>query len=102
MPEFNPDSYLAGTEFNPDQYLSETSGITEPIHAVASSVGREIVGGIAGLAQSLNPFAEEGAGAAMVEEFRKGAFKPETPEGQENPREDQDQVGDGSHSRHKP
>ena len=84
MPEFNPDSYLAGTEFNPDAYLSETSGITEPIRAVASSIGREIVGGIAGLGQALNPFAEEGAGAAMVESFREGAFKPETPEGKEN------------------
>ena len=84
MPEFNPDSYLAGTDFNPDQYLSETSGITEPIRAVASSMGREVVGGIAGLAQALNPFAEEGAGAAMVEDFRQGAFKPETPEGKEN------------------
>jgi len=84
MPDFNPDSYLAGTEFNPDQYLSETSGITEPIRAVASSIGREIVGGIAGLGQALNPFAEEGAGAAMVESFREGVFKPETPEGKEN------------------
>ena len=70
--------------FTLDEVIAENKGITEPIRAVASSIGREIVGGIAGLGQAINPFADEGAGAATVEEFRQGAFKPETPEGKEN------------------
>ena len=88
MANFNPDEFLTGSSFNPDEFLNSAmdsnAGIIEPVRAIASSMGREVVGGIAGLAQSLNPFTEEGAGAAMVKDFRKGAFKPETPEGKEN------------------
>ena len=91
MSEFNPDQYLSGEGFDPDQYLSSKqkenylgSGVIEPVRAVASSIGRDIVGGLGGLVQSVNPFAEAGAGAKFVEDLRAGAFKPETPEGKEN------------------
>jgi hypothetical protein len=58
------------------------AGIIEPIQAVASNIGRSVAGGLAGTAQALNPFAEEGAGARTVEEFQKGAFQPATQAGQ--------------------
>jgi len=60
------------------------AGIIEPVRAIASSIGREISGGLLGLGQAINPFSEPGAGAEVVEEFRQGAFRPETPEGKEN------------------
>lgn len=60
------------------------AGIIEPTRAIASSLGRSVVGGILGIGQSINPFADVGAGAEKVKELQEGAFKPETPEGQEN------------------
>ena len=84
MDDFNPDEYLAETGFNPDEYLGDFKSISEPIQAIGSSIGREIIGGIAGLTQAINPFADEGAGAAAVKDWREGAFKPTTKEGQEN------------------
>ena len=53
----------------------------EPAQAIASSLGRSVVGGVAGTLQALNPMAEEGEGARTVKEFTEGAFKPETEAG---------------------
>lgn len=60
------------------------AGIIEPVRAVGSAVGRAALGGILGIGQTINPFADPGAGAAKVKELQAGAFQPETPEGQEN------------------
>ncbi len=60
------------------------AGFIEPVRAIASGAGRAIVGGIAGVAQTLNPLAEQGAGAAAVEEIQEGAFQPETQAGKES------------------
>lgn len=59
------------------------AGVIEPIRAVASGLARTVAGGIAGAAQAINPFAEEGAGAQTVEDIQSGAFQPQTEAGKE-------------------
>lgn len=59
------------------------AAIIEPARAIASGAGRAVAGGVAGVFQALNPFAEEGAGAATVREFQEGAFQPETEAGRQ-------------------
>lgn len=54
-------------------------GVTESIASIGSSILAEPVAGIAGIAQALNPFADEGAGAEAVEKTRDFlTYKPET------------------------
>lgn len=60
------------------------AGVIEPVRAIGSSIARTAIGGVLGLGQAVNPFADPGAGAEKVKELQKGAFQPETPEGQEN------------------
>jgi hypothetical protein len=62
--------------------LSELTNI-DPARAIGSAVGRTVVGGLAGIAQTLNPFAEEGAGAKAVKDIQAGAFQPTTESGKE-------------------
>ena len=58
-------------------------GVAENIGALVSGAVAEPLAGIAGIAQSINPFAEEGAGAQAVEETREAlTFKPRTETGQ--------------------
>ena len=58
-------------------------GVAENIGALVSGAVAEPLAGIAGLAQSLNPFADEGAGAQAVEATREAlTFKPRTDVGQ--------------------
>ena len=45
------------------------AGVIEPVRAVASAVGRTVAGGLAGTAQALNPFAEEGAPIVHLLDF---------------------------------
>lgn len=59
------------------------AAVIEPVKAIASGAGRAVVGGVAGIFQALNPFAEEGAGAETVREFQQGAFQPETEAGKQ-------------------
>jgi len=59
------------------------ASVIEPARAVISSFNTAVEGGIAGIFQALNPFAEEGAGAKTVREFQEGAFTPETAAGKE-------------------
>jgi len=59
------------------------AAIIEPALAVGSSAGRTIAGGISGIFQALNPFAEEGAGAETVRAFQEGAFQPTTEAGRQ-------------------
>ena len=90
MPDkFNPDSYLGNTQqFNPDSYLGINNnndtgmmdgiaGGLETIANIGSGIVAEPVAGIAGLAQSLNPFAEEGAGAEAVADVKEAlTYRP--------------------------
>lgn len=59
-------------------------GIDEAILTMVSSVIAEPLAGIAGIAQTLNPFAEEGAGAKAVEATRNAlTYQAQTSEGQQ-------------------
>jgi len=58
--------------------------VIEPAAAIASGIPAEVAAGVAGIVQSVNPFADEGAGARAVEATREAlTFKPRTQEGQE-------------------
>lgn len=94
MAEFDPDAYLASNEFDPDAYLGNTQkdpsfgdealGVTENIGTFISGAIAEPLAGIAGIAQSLNPFADKGAGAKAVRDTRELlTYKPKTDTGQE-------------------
>lgn len=56
-------------------------GVGENIDAFAASALLEPVAGIAGIVQTLNPFADEGAGARAVQAVRGFAPKPKTEAG---------------------
>ena len=61
------------------------SGIIEPALTIATGVVAEPIAGFAGIAQAINPFAEEGAGARAVEATREAlTFQPRTQAGQES------------------
>ena len=61
------------------------SGIIEPAATIASSIVAEPAAGIAGIVQSLNPFADEGAGADAVSATREAlTYQPKTQSGKEN------------------
>lgn len=68
----------------PEPQLEGFSGasIIEPAASVLSSTVLEPVAGLAGIAQGLNPFAEEGASAEAIESVRGLAFQPKTQKGQ--------------------
>lgn len=62
-------------------------GIAETAGAIAGAVLTEPAAGIAGIAQSLNPFADEGAGAKAVESVRSAGrdfFAPESESGKKS------------------
>lgn len=72
---------LSAGEYDDAGYFG--ASVIEPTRAIASGLGRQIVGGIAGGVQALNPYAEEGAGAATVEAIQEGAYQPQTEAGKE-------------------
>lgn len=59
------------------------AGVIEPLMAVGAGVGTSIAGGLAGTAQALNPFADEGAGAEVVRDIQGSAYQPRTEAGQQ-------------------
>lgn len=71
-----------------EQAKPEPSGfpgasVIEPLGTVASSLVAEPAAGISGIVQSLNPFADEGAGARAVKGVRDAlTFQPRTEKGQ--------------------
>jgi hypothetical protein len=90
MPDNLPQGFTLDKSDLPQGFTLDTvspdfagASIIEPAQAIASSLGRTVVGGIAGTLQALNPFAEEGEGARTVKEFTEGAFKPETEAGKQ-------------------
>lgn len=58
------------------QTLPEVIGTGEAALAMGTNILTEPVAGIAGIAESLNPFAERGAGARAVEQVRGNAYEP--------------------------
>ena len=81
-PEANPFDQF-GPTIEPSKTFSG-SGTVEPIMAMASGLASEIGGGIAGIAQAMNPLAEEGAGAAAVEGAKGFVYEPTTEDGKRN------------------
>jgi hypothetical protein len=72
----------------PDQpkpsFGDQAVGVAENIGSFASSIVAEPIAGIAGVVQSMNPFAEGGAGAEAVESVRNTlTYKPQTETGQQ-------------------
>jgi len=64
--------------------FSDLKRFGEPALAIGSGIIAEPIAGIAGVAQTLNPFAEEGAGAQAVEDVQEAlTFQPRTQEGKE-------------------
>ena len=67
--------------------LSEGStlgGVSEALLSIGSGVASTAAGGLAGIAQTLNPFAESGAGAEAVKSVQEGGtYQPRTQKGQE-------------------
>ena len=59
------------------------ASVVEPLATIASGIVAEPIAGLAGIAQAVNPFAEEGAGARAVEATREAlTFQPRTEAGQ--------------------
>ena len=70
---------------NPSVSPEASRGSMESFATLATAAPAEVLAGVAGIAQSLNPFAEEGAGAAAVEATREAlTFNPKTAEGKKN------------------
>ena len=64
--------------------IDSAVGVAENIGSIASGMVAEPVAGIAGVAQSLNPFADKGAGARAVSTVRDIlTLQPETEKGKE-------------------
>jgi len=58
-------------------------GVAENIGALVSGAVAEPIAGVAGLAQSINPFAEQGAGSQAVQDVKEAlTFQPRTEAGQ--------------------
>jgi len=93
QPELQPTSDL-GFAANPtgiqqgiqsQEQLDTGTGRLEALGTVASGAIAEPVAGLAGIAQSINPFADEGAGGRAVDSVRESlTYDPSTPEGRES------------------
>jgi len=79
------DSFFA-KQAQPQQdpsFGQQALGVAENIGSLVSGAIAEPVAGLAGIAQSINPFADEGAGARAVEATRKAlTLSPSTETGQ--------------------
>ena len=75
---------LAASQPEPSMGDNILGGL-EAAGTVASGIIAEPVAGVAGIAQSLNPFAEQGAGARAVEDVRGAlTYEPRTEEGKQS------------------
>ena len=59
----------------------QLEGVSENIDSLVAGAILEPIAGIAGIAQTLNPFADEGAGARAVKAVKDFSFKPRTETG---------------------
>jgi len=62
---------------------SAFDSVAEPAMSIVSGLKNTVEGGLMGIAQSLNPFAEEGAGAVAVAEQQAQIYTPKTQSGQQ-------------------
>lgn len=74
-----------GKPENPESsFIDKAAGVAENLAGIASGVVAEPIAGLAGIAQSINPFSEEGAGARAVEGVREAlTYTPKTEAGQQ-------------------
>ena len=82
---FFPDSMPVDdiTSFLNNRF-SDLKRVGEPALAIGSGIIAEPIAGLAGIAQTLNPFAEEGSGAQAVMGVQEAlTFQPRTQEGKE-------------------
>ena len=64
-------------------FMERTGAVAERTASMASGMVAEPVAGLVGIGQTLNPFAEEGAGARAVKQTREAlTFQPRTERGQ--------------------
>jgi len=74
---------LLSDQAKPDPEGFPGASVIEPLGTVSSSLVAEPLAGVAGVIQTLNPFADEGAGARAVEGVREAlTFQPRTEKGQ--------------------
>lgn len=80
------DEVFASLPPLPEAPMSEKiMGGLETAGTIASSIVAEPIAGLAGIAQGLNPFSEEGAAAEAVESTRQAlTYQPRTEQGQES------------------
>ncbi len=78
-----PQQEVSATPEQPEASFGDQAlGVAENIGSFASSVIAEPIAGLAGVVQSINPFAEEGAGARAVESVRDSlTIKPQSESG---------------------
>lgn len=79
QPELSTGQQIAqGLKQAPAQHL----GLLENVASIATGAIAEPIAGVAGIAQAINPFAEQGAGARAVEAMREAlTFQPKTEAG---------------------
>lgn len=83
LPKGEPVTPFEGAVGLADDIAAGVGGVGEAALTLGSSVIAEPIAGLAGIAQTLNPFAEEGAGARAVEATREAlTFQPRTGAGQ--------------------
>jgi hypothetical protein len=71
-----------GDQAQPEPSLGQQfEGVGENIDTLVAGAILEPIAGIAGIAQTLNPFADEGAGARAVKAVKDFGFKPKTETG---------------------
>jgi len=69
-------------EIQDESVVDSVLGVVEPAIALTTGAASSAVGGLAGIGQALNPFAEEGAGAEVSEQIQEaGTFQPRTEAG---------------------
>jgi hypothetical protein len=71
---------LFSTATKPDFF---GASVIEPARTVVSGMANTVQGGLEGIAQSVNPFAGEGAGARAVQEQQAETYQPQTKAGKE-------------------
>lgn len=65
-------------------FAEDAIGVAENVAGIASGIVAEPLAGLAGIAQSINPFADKGAGAEAVENVRGAlTYLPKTDRGQQ-------------------
>lgn len=66
-------------------FIDKAVGVVETVGAIGSAAAAEPIAGMAGIAQTLNPFVDSGAGVRAVEGTREAlSYQPRTREGKDS------------------